>query len=163
MSQNINDIVLRPRFKFEVGIDSETLLSKFEMYSKKDFVISRVDEHVFIRFPKHMQQYWSPQLHLEIHPKDTALATVKGLFGPNPTVWTMFMFLHFVVAGLFIVFGIWTYTNFSLKQSFAIPLFLCLFMVVVWLLLYSIGRMGKTKGADEMHKLHEFMKTVINA
>ena len=73
----------------------------------------------------------------------------------------MFMFFHFIVAGLFIAFGIWTYTNISLGNSYAIPLFLNLFMVIIWALLYVAGRLGKAKGKPEMYTLHNFMKETL--
>lgn len=158
-----NEIVLRPRFKFDVEAPNEKLLKGFEdqKTQQSDFILTRLDDHVFIRFPKEKQHYWSPQLHLEINKKDVNSATVHGLFGPNPTIWTMFMFLHFVVAGLFIAFGIWTYTNLSLNASYAIPLFLTLFTIVIWFGLYFTGRIGKTKGKPDMYKLHTFMRDTL--
>jgi hypothetical protein len=158
-----NDIVLRPRFKFDVETANEKLLQGFETAKTKqtDFIVTRIDDHVFIKFPKQSQHFWSPHLHLEINEKDEKSATVHGLFSPNPTVWTMFMFFHFIVAGLFIAFGIWAYTNATLGNSYAIPLFLNLFMVLIWFLLYAAGRMGKTKGKPEMYKLHEFMQETL--
>ena len=160
-----NEIVLRPRFKFNVDSNNKQLLEGFE--STKDnqtqFIVSRIDDHVFIRFPKHQQHFWSPQLHLEINEIDSNSSTVHGLFGPNPTVWTMFMFFHFIVAGLFFGFGIWAYTNATLKESYAVQLFLTLFMVVLWFVLYFAGRMGKAKGKPEMYTLHGFMKDTLRA
>lgn len=158
-----NDIVLRPRFKFDVEASNEQLLEGFEAVKlqQSEFILSRVDDHVFIKFPKHKQHFWSPQLHLEINAKDSENATVHGLFGPNPTVWTLFMFLHFIVAGLFFGFGIWAYTNITLGTSFAIQLFLAVFMIVIWFMLYFAGRIGRAKGKPEMYLLHGFMKETI--
>ena len=160
-----NEIVLRPRFKFDIEQDNEALLKLFEdsKTSQSDFVVSRVDDHVFIKFPKEKQHFWSPQLHLEINKNDSSTkgSTLFGLFGPNPTVWTMFIFFHFIVIGLFLGFGIWTYTNWSLNTSFAIQLFLTSLMVIIWFVLYFAGRMGKKTGMDEMHKLHHFMRDTL--
>ena len=158
-----NDIVLRPRFKFDLATANEKLLKAFEdtKNSQSDFIVSRIDDHVFIKFPKREQHFWSPQLHLEINEKDEQSATVHGLFGPNPSVWTMFMFFHFIVAGLFIAFGIWAYTNATLGTSYAIQLFLALFMVLLWFVLYIGGRLGKTKGKPEMYQLHAFMEETL--
>ena len=160
-----NNIVLRPRFKFDVNAVNEKLLKEFEdtKNSQSDFIVSRIDDHVFIKFPKQAQHFWSPQLHLEINEKNKQSATVQGLFGPNPSVWTMFMFFHFIVAGLFIAFSIWAYTNATLGKSYAIQLSLTLFMVLIWFVLYVAGRMGKTKGQPEMYKLHGFMKDTLRA
>lgn len=160
-----NEIVLRPRFKFEVPTNNEILLKDFEQTKskQKQFIVTRIDDHVFIKFPKTEQHFWSPQLHLEINDAGEEKAILHGLFGPNPTVWTLFMFLHFIVAGLFLGFGIWAYTNASLGNSFAIQLFLTLLMVVLWFVLYLAGRLGRTKGKPEMLKLNDFMNETLSA
>ena len=160
-----NEIVLRPRFKFEVATDNETLLKAFEAskLSQKDFIVSRIDDHIFIKIPKKDQHFWSPQLHLEINEDGSNKAIVHGLFGPNPTVWTMFMFLHFIVAALFFGFGVWAYTNASLGNSYAIQIFLPLLMVALWFALYVSGRLGRYKGKPEMHKLHDFMNDILKS
>jgi hypothetical protein len=159
-----NDIVLRPRFKLEIGRYNQSILSDFRnaKTTQSDFIVTRIDDHVFIKLPKEKQTFWSPQLHLEINEVDENNSTIHGLFGPNPTVWTMFMFLHFLVAGVFIAFGIWAYTNFSLEKSYAIQLSLMFLMVVIWIGLYFAGSIGKASSRQEMHALNDFMYTVLN-
>ena len=158
-----NEIVLRPRFKIELSHDNASVLKTFEAAKStcETYKIVTVDDHVFIKLPKHNQQFWSPQLHLEINATDSNTAMLHGLFGPNPTVWTMFMFLHFLVAGLFIAFGIWTYTNWTLKGSYGIPMGFMLLMVVAWFVLYFAGRFGRAKGKAEMHGLYDFMDATL--
>jgi len=159
-----NDIVLRPRFKMDLNQNNQTILKTFEALktSQKDFVVSRVDDHVFIRLPKNKQHFWSPELHLEINEIDEASSRLHGLFGPKPSVWTMFMFFHFVVAGLFIAFGIWAYSNWTLKTDFTLQLVFTIFMVILWVGLYVGGRLGKATGKDQMHELFQFMTKVLN-
>tara|TARA_R110001583_G_scaffold61520_2_gene181693 strand:+ start:779 stop:1279 length:501 start_codon:yes stop_codon:yes gene_type:complete len=159
-----NDIVLRPRFKMELNVNNETILKTFELEKKaqSDFIVSRIDDHVFIKFPKEKQHFWSPQLHLEINEIDKDSSLLHGLFGPNPTVWTLFMFLHFMVAGLFIAFGIWAYTNWSLKTTYAIQLSFMLLMVIIWIALYFAGSIGKGSSKKEMHELYDFMNRILD-
>ncbi|WP_040248443.1 hypothetical protein [Psychroserpens mesophilus] len=161
-----NTIVLRPRFKFYVKQDNNMLLKLFEdkKTTQSDYIVSRIDDHVFIRIPKDKQHFWSPQLHLEINKEfDKEGSVIYGLFGPNPTVWTMFMFFHFLVAGLFIAFGIWAYVNWSLGDSYTFQLFFTLFAVVIWFALYFGGRLGKKAGMAEMHELHHFMRDTLRS
>lgn len=158
-----NDIVLRPRFKIELSTNNQSILKNFEVLksNQSEFIITRLDNHVFIKFPKEKQHFWSPQLHLEIDEIDDNSSLLHGLFGPSPTVWTMFMFFHFIVAGLFIAFGIWTYTNWALKQSFAIQISLMLLMMIIWMVLYFAGSIGKASSKNEMRALHDFMNAII--
>ena len=158
-----NTIVLRPRFKIELPYNNETVLKDFEIAksSQKEYIVNRIDDHVFIKFPKQKQHFWSPQLHLEINEVGEKSSLLHGLFGPNPTVWTFFMFLHFMVAGLFIAFSIWAYTNWALKSSYALQVSLMLFMVIVWFVLYFAGSIGKASSKNEMLELQEFMNKVL--
>ncbi len=164
-SSTINEVVLRPRFKFEKNQNNEYLLGLFDKAKKEqdNFIVSRIDNHVFLKLPKNKQHFWSPQLHLEIDEIDENSSTIRGLFGPNPTVWTMFMFFHFIVAGLFIGFGVWAYTNWALKTSYALQISLIFFMVLIWIALYVIGQMGKKTGMAEMHLLHGFMRDTLRS
>ncbi|MGH1383641.1 GTP-binding protein [Kordia sp.] len=157
------EIVLRPRFKVEIPEASETILNRLEATKKtqKDFIVSRIDQHVFIKIPKQKQHFWSPQLHVEIDEIDEHNCLLHGLFGPSPTVWTFFMFLHFIVACLFIGFGVWAYSNATLGNSYAIQVALSFFMVLVWFSLYFGGRWGKSTGKPEMIQLNDFLNKTI--
>ena len=159
-----NDIALRPRFKMEIPRYNEAILSDFEnaKTTQFEFVITRVDDHVFIIFPKEKQHFWSPQLHLEINKVDDNSSTLHGLFGPNPTVWTLFMFLHFLVAGIFIAFAIWSYTNMTLKQSYAVQASITFLMILVWVTLYFAGSIGKASSTNDMRLLNNFMNSILN-
>jgi len=131
-------------------------------HTQSEFIVSCIDEHIFIKIPKDKQHFWSPQLHLELMEIDDDTSKVFAVFGPNPTVWTLFMFLHFLVAGLFIAFGIWAYSNWSLNNDYTMQLFGTIMMVVLWFALYLGGRMGTTTGKQQMHLLHDFMKKHLN-
>jgi len=163
MSVN-NEIALRPRFKIILNQDNESVLTLFEdaKTSQKEFIVSRVDDHVFVKYPQEKRHFWSPQLHLEINEIDGKSSQLYGLFGPSPSVWTLFMFLHFMVAGLFIAFGIWAYTNWSLDKDYAIQLAITVLMVIVWFVLYFMGRVGRSTGREEMKGLHIFMNSILN-
>lgn len=159
-----NDIVLRPRFKIDLNQSNESALSAFEhtKITQKQFIVTRVDDHVFIKLPKAKQHFWSPQLHLEINEDTTETSSLHGLFGPNPTVWTLFMFLHFIVAVSFVGFAVWGYTNYNLKQSYFVQALICGLLVVAWFVLYFSGRIGKYSSKDEMLALYNFMNTTLN-
>ena len=160
-----NEIVLRPRFKMELKQNNQSVLKQFEVYKtdQKEFVVSRVNDHVFIRLPKHKQHFWSPELHLEINEIDDSTSMLHGLFGPKPSVWTMFMFFHFIVAGLFFGFGIWAYSNWSLKTDYFMQLVVVFMMVFIWFALYFAGRLGRASGKPEMEQLYNFMIKILNS
>ena len=157
-----NDIVLRPRFNLELSESKEKLLIALENSAIDPFLVKRIDEHIFIKFNKKNNHFWSPQLHLEIHEVDLKNSKLYGVFGPNPTLWTFFMFLHFGVATLFIILGIWAYSSAALNKPYTLQLALMGLLVVLWFVLYFFGRVGKHKGKPQMEELYVFMMNVLN-
>ena len=159
-----NTIVLRPRFQIELSSSNENVLVAFEKTNTPPFLVKRMDDHVFIKFNTSDLHFWSPQLHLEIvNNKDLKTSKIYGLFGPNPTLWTFFMFLHFGVATIFIAISIWAYSSAVLGKTYSLQLGLMLFMIVIWIGFYAFGRAGRNKGKAQMHLLHEFMHDVIKS
>lgn len=156
-----NDIVLRPRFQFEIPQTKETVLKSFEGLEKNPFIIKRLDEHIYIKFNPEQNNFWSPQLHLEIDEIDENNCKLFGVFGPNPALWTFFMFLHFGVATLFIIIGIWAYSSASLEKPYGLQLGLMGLMLVLWITLYLFGRLGKRSGKPQMKQLYVFMTKIL--
>lgn len=158
-----NEIVLRPRFQMELEQPCSQLLAKFSEAKKAQnkFVVSCVDDHIFIKLPNKEQHFWSPQLHLEISEKDENSCSLHGFFGPNPTVWTLFMFLHVAVGILFMVDLTWLYSNYNLENPIVLQIGIALFLVLSWILLYLAGAMGKKKGKPGMRELYNFMSETI--
>ncbi|MEP3208625.1 MAG: GTP-binding protein [Maribacter sp.] len=156
-----NDIVLRPRFQLELSGAREELLQSFEKKQVEPFLVKRIDEHVFIKFNKKNNHFWSPQLHLEFDELDKKSSKLYGVFGPNPTLWTFFMFLHFGVATVFVILAIWAYSSASLDKPYGLQLGLMVFMTLLWFVLYFFGRAGKQKGKPQMEELYRFMMGVL--
>lgn len=155
------DIVLRPRFQLELEQSKEQLLTAFDTSAKTPFIVKRLDDHIFIKLKKEDLHFWSPQLDLEITSIKENTSKIHGLFGPNPTLWTFFMFLHFGVATIFITLSIWAYSSASLHKPYTLQLILMLGMVIVWFTLYALGRAGRKKGKPQMRLLHEFMNATL--
>ena len=156
-----NDIVLRPRFQIKLDRPKEEALQCFDGEAEKPFLVKRLDDHIFIKFNKKESHFWSPQLHLEINEITEENSRLYGLFGPNPTLWTFFMFLHFGVATFFIIFGIWAYSSAALDRPYGIQVGAMVFMVILWFTLYALGRAGKRKGKPQMNQLYNFMKNSL--
>jgi hypothetical protein len=98
-------VSLRMRFYKDVNEDISQILDKFEKNKKsrpENVVLKMADNHIWMHIIGKDRQYFSPVLHLELEEKEINTTHIRGLFGPNPTLWTMFMFLHFVVAGIFL-------------------------------------------------------------
>ena len=156
-------IALRPRFEVESKNSVEKILERAKTLKselKSDYQIKIIDEHLYFYFSKEKRKYYSPFLHLELEANEDR-TTVKGLFGPEQLLWTLFMFLHFIIAGLFLVFAMMAYTHWSLNQSIVLDVVVMTFMVVFWILLYVIARINREKGVPQMHELEDLMHKVL--
>ena len=160
-----SDIFLRPRFTNDLEENYEVLLNRFsdEFKSKNcQFRGTIIDGHIFISVSKKDEHFWSPQLHLEILEKTEKESELKGLFGPKPQVWTLFMFIHFVIGILFFGFCVLLYTKISLNEPIFFSLIMLFFLPFTWTVLYFLGKIGKDTGKTQMKDLHDFMIKVIN-
>lgn len=161
----INAILLKPRFREELAESKAVILKKFgDVFAEKkhNFKTKLVDGHIVIDVPGEEDHFWSPQLHIEIVAENDK-TILKGLFGPKPQVWTLFMFFHFAVGLAFIVFLIMAYTQYSLKQDYQFAMYMCIVMPIIWILFYVFGQLGKKKGYNQMVELDDFVKSIISS
>ncbi|WP_439131063.1 GTP-binding protein [Polaribacter sp.] len=157
-------VFLRPRFSIDLNDDKDTVLQLFSNELQGDNTKidgNIVDGHIFISICKKDDHFWSPQLHIEILEKTSKSSTLKGLFGPKPQVWTLFMFIHFVIGFAFLAFCVLLYTRFSLGESVFFPILMMIVLPLIWVLLYFLGKIGKSTGKHQMNDLHDFMLKVI--
>ncbi len=126
-----------------------------------DFHIKTLDNHIWLSIGAFKREKYSPNLHLEIEKMEDGNTAVNGLFGPDPVLWTMFMFLHFIVAGIFIIFGLIAYSKWTLHQNFALDISIMVLMVGCWFILYFLARRNRTRGIPQMHELEALMDKIL--
>lgn len=159
-----NEIRLRLRFYKDINESINQILQKFENYREtksSDYSLKVKHNHIWLDMAGSKREYWSPHLHLELEPKSENETHIRGLFGPEPTLWTFFMFLHFIVAGIFVIFSTIAYSNYVLKETFTMDIIVIVLMVFIWFLLYFIAKQIRFKGNDQMNELEaEFLKII---
>ena len=161
-----SDIHLRPRFKMEFGESQQKLLTKFQNNVKNTtckYCVKVIAEHIVIDIPAEENHFWSPQLNIEIEHIEENKSIVKGLFGPKPQVWTLFMFIHFAMAFAFIGFSIIAYVKWVLKSDYKTALIITFTLPILWVLMYFLGTIGKKRGHKQMDELHGFMMKTLKS
>ena len=154
---------IRPRFKIEVNTSENKLIDllKSELVEKESSkCVGLVTENYsVIKIPAQERHFWSPQLTLSYQEKD-GKTEIRGLYGPNPTVWAVFFFGYALVGivGLFIlVIG---FSRYTLGMSTAI-LWTLPALGIAALILYLVAQTGQKIGADQMYSLHHFFEDTI--
>ena len=156
-----NNVALRPRFQKDVALSFAEIIAnatKIKEEVKDDYRVKISDHHIFLFIILAKRRYYSPHLHIQLIEKEDKTTHVKCLFGPDQTVWTFFMFLHFIVAGIFLVFAMFVVSNWMLKTSATNNLIIAGLMIVIWILLYFIAKQIRYNGR---HQIIELMRSYL--
>lgn len=157
-------ITLRPSFSKDVPTSIEKILenaNKLKTEVKEDYRIKISDHHIFFFITLAKRKYYSPHLHIELTKNENKTTNVRGLFGPDQTVWTFFMFLHFIIAGIFLIFLMIAYSNWRLKQSTTLDFMIMGLMIIFWFALYFQARLNRKKCQPQMHELNKLMSKIV--
>ena len=164
-SMEIDDtIALRPKFSKDVPEALKEILDKAAIIkheAKEEYIIKISDHHLFFFITRSKRKYYSPHLHVELTQNEDKTTNVRGLYGPDQTVWTFFMFLHFIIAGIFLTFSMMAYSHWALKQSTKLDFIILGLMVVFWFALYFQARINRKKCQPQMRNLEELLHRIV--
>jgi len=121
-----------------------------------------VDNHIILDIVGDEVHYWSPHLNFRIEEDDSnpSQCHLLGLIGPRPGVWTLFMFIYFVIG--IIGFGISSYgiSKWMLGEA---TFYLWGFPIALFIMLsaYKAGKYGEQLGKDQIEVLKQFIRDAI--
>lgn len=146
---------IRPRFKFEVPHNAREINQQIrkELDSGQCNCTGTTTDGFAYFCPKQKDRhFWSPQLTLTIEETENG-SIVRGLYGPQPSVWTMFVFIYSAIGFLFLISLLIFLSYWSLgipsPFSWITPLLLVLFMSI-----YLVAYFGQKLGQKQMTNLH---------
>lgn len=157
---------IRPRFELNVSQRKADLLDKFkkEVALHKEVKSKIIDNHIILDVVESERHFWSPHLsaRVEIDESNPDNSVILGLIGPQPTVWTLFMFIYFSIgfAGFVISsYGVskWMMGEFS-HAIWAFPI-----AILIMLTAYKAGKVGEKLGADQTEQLKQIIRNVIRS
>ncbi|NHN28008.1 hypothetical protein FIA58_020210 [Flavobacterium jejuense] len=159
------NFTLRLRFYTVAEKSLDTILKEFEVLKSEiepDYKVKILDNHIWLSLGILKREKYSPHLHLHLEPMEDGNTAINGLYGPDPVLWTFFIFLHFLVGVIFFIASISAYTKVKLHQNYTIEIIIIALMVFLWFLLYYIARKNRRKGIPEMNQLQTIMERIIN-
>lgn len=150
---------MRPRFRLLLAADADAALERLTGgIGEPGCPVEALTagRHVDLMIPKADRHYWSPRLAIEIA-ADGDTSHANGLFGPRPTVWTLFAALYSAFA-----FAAATGAMVGTSQWMIDRSPTGLWLIPVALLgsigLYGASLFGQRLAADEMRLLHDYME-----
>ncbi len=162
----MTDTTLRPRYKFSTELSSEDIRNglrtalKDKAVNEFELQYRSVQGHLIVSFPQKHKHFWSPTLDVNLEDGQNGKTTVRVLIGPEPSIWTMFMFFYTLgglamLAGLVLGYSQWTLG----KGVLALWLIPVGFAIILFFYLAALG--GKAKAQDQMKILKTFMEEAI--
>ncbi|MFQ5583831.1 MAG: hypothetical protein ACE5GL_05295 [Calditrichia bacterium] len=155
---------IRPSFKLVISLSPGKTVERIRDQIKKHEgkVASTVmNNYIILSIPPEKEHFWSPRLTVEVDEHEKG-SVVRGLFGPRPSVWTMFAGFYFSVIILGTVGLIFGLVQWSLKMTpyglWAVPAAIVLLAVA-----YGIALSGQNLGLAQMHLLRSVLDKALNS
>ncbi|WP_367391951.1 hypothetical protein [Lewinella sp. LCG006] len=151
---------VRPRFQVVTEDNFGQLEDKIDKALKEENApcTGRVNPgYITLYLPAAVQHYWSPQLSITLDETEEGKTLIRGVYGPRPAVWTMFVFFYAILGFAILVISIIGMANLSLEKSGTV-LWLVPLLVVAFLSLYLVAFFGQKAGHDQMVTLHQFLE-----
>jgi len=160
----IEILEIRPRFKKLTPEPIEAVLAKLQglVNEDNDQITGEILYHqAVLKIPQNQQRFWSPQLSLKFVEKEKG-TLISGLYGPRPTIWSLFMFLYFflgLVALALLIIGL---SRYNLGLSSYILWFVPFVLSGIFVLWFS-GKAGKRISHKQIYQIHDLIKPLILA
>ncbi len=155
----------RPLVIFESGDDPDRVVTRFvdALRTPPPPVIgTAVQRHVNLHVHERERHFWSPWLSLEIVERDGGGAVVRGRFGPHPSIWTAFVFTHFLVLVLGLFGTAYGYAQHVIEEP-AWALWCAPGAVFLHAFVFGAEFIGKGLGSEQMFQIRDFVRDVVGA
>ena len=155
---------IRPRFQQVIASSAEA----FQQHVKSQLgkpgarcVGTVIPDFIILKIPQAERHFWSPQLSLSLEEEEEeGHILIRGLYGPNPSVWAIFFFGYAALGILALFAGIIGFSRLSLELEAQILWLLPVFAGMA-LALYVGAQAGQKIGAAQMFTLHHFLEEAI--
>lgn len=154
---------VRPRYKRITTLPQCQVIDQIleSLIEKQEVAGSTLDNHAYLSIPPEDQHYWSPEFHITVEKLENKKTLVRGVLGPKPKVWTMFMFLYSAVIVLFFLGLAMGVSQWMLGMDapllWSIPA-----CVILWVLIVIAAQFGQFKGREQTVILWNFIDEAIS-
>lgn len=160
----MTSIRIRPRFTLLTNYTPEELFGMIKKHLEESktncYAESLHKSFIVLKINKEEQHFWSPQLTLSIDKSEEG-SSIRGLYTPKPTIWSMFIFFYTGIGVCILFGGLYGLARLSLNLEapvlWAVPA-----LLLLALLLYIVAQIGQKLGAQQMFNLHHFVENAID-
>ena len=154
---------MRPTFERQFACPPKHVSQRLRTALKQSDVAYRSDfytNHIVVSMPPGEEHFWSPQLSLDLEATASG-TTVRGIYAPRPSVWTMFMAMYaFAAFGgtIGLVFGSSQWSlGMDATALWALPAALSLAAFT-----YGLALVGQWLSRDQIAALRSFTEAALD-
>lgn len=161
--EHINFKRVRPRIRLVSELSSSEITDRIRIKLNEGVCpcIGQVTANFATIYPPPEEQhYWSPQLTITLEENENS-TLIRGLYGPKPSVWTMFVFFYSIIGFATIIVSMiglsyWT-LNLPADILWAVPGLILLFFS-----LYLVAYFGQKFGHRQLSRIHRFLEDCLD-
>ena len=122
-----------------------------------------IGNHVILDVIEEHRHFWSPQMNFRfsIDDDEPKITKVKGIIGPRPAIWTLFMFFYFLIGTFGFLLSSYGLSKWSLGE-YSLTLWAFPFSFLIMLTAFIAGKFGERLGKDQVKLLSDFVKNSLN-
>jgi len=156
----------RPRFNVITSLTPEEVVTSIKAILEQDDCPVKgevIPGHASIELPQSQKQLWSPRLTITIESAPEGPGSrVRGMYSPEPGIWTFVMFLYTTIGFSIFVLLMWGSSLWALDEDASIlwwaPV-LCILFFAVWL----SARIGQRLSSHQIGILHHQIEKALKA
>ena len=154
---------IRPRIKVPTSLSTDDINQRIRSLLKSEDASCEgktTRGYATIYPPLEDQHFWSPQLTITVEENEDG-NLIRGLYGPKPSVWTMFVFFYSAIGFATMIILMVGLSLWSLGNSAGILWFV---PVLVFLILsqYLVSYFGQKLGHKQMGNIHRFIEKCLD-
>lgn len=148
---------VRPRFQADIELKPSEIVKNFKEALEQPNAPCKgkaAEQYATLYFPKSKQKYWTPILTLTINKSEKG-SLIRGMYSPQPSTWTMFVFFYTAVGTLSVFSLILGGAQMTIGKTpwafwISIPL------VILLATLFFVAQQGKKRSRPQMSIIHDF-------
>jgi len=165
MSEHIEFKRIRPRIHLETPLSPDEINNRIRKQLKEEGKLCSgrsTKGFATICPPESEQHFWSPQLTITLESNEDDKTHIRGLYGPKPSVWTMFVFFYAAIGFAIMIISMIGLSYWTLGKPATI-LWLVPILLIVFLSLYLVAYFGQRLGHKQMTNLHRFLERCLDS
>ena len=153
---------VRPRYRRLTDKPEAQIIASIvnELRHSKQIKGSTLENHAYLGIPEEKQKYWSPEMHVTVETLEEG-ALVRGVIGPKPKIWTMYMFFYSAVVVMFFLGAALGVSQWMLKMEapwlWSMPV-----CIILYLLVIAAAKYGQYKSQTQMKSIVDFLDTAVD-